>query len=325
MTEALNMNDTATLLADIRSHLEKNETHEALGKIVSLRVLLPRNIFVVGLQTQVEKLCSAEAAGGAEVVTLRNTLPALLEKVVESTANPASGKKFAQPAKPSGKSDREKAIESLKAQYYGHADTFMRKGEYEKAADEVRRVQFLDPNDPNAGPYLQKLEELIRVDKEDAARKKTHADNATQRQSREGKTATSTTSLNELVTMMQPNFDSIIAKNGDSTIPDRNPGAEENAPHRRQRHVHGSRSKATSFLLGSAFFIILAIAVSYFISIGSEQEAIVEEQPMNTVYVPMPAKDPKTDSVSTTVHHDTTTSIAIVQSDSIHQQQGAIR
>jgi hypothetical protein len=319
------MNDTATLLTDIRSHLEKNETREALGKIVSLRVLLPRNIFVVGLQTQVEKLCSAEAAGGAEVVTLRNTLPPLMERVVESTANPASGKKLAQPVKTSGKSDREKAIESLKAQYYGHADTFMRKGEYEKAADEVRRVQLLDPNDANAGPYLQKLEELIKVDKEDAARKKTLAATVAQRQSREGKTATATTSLNELVTMMQPNFDSIIAKNGDSTIPERNQSVEESAPRSSRRHVPGSRSKATSFLFGSAFFIILAIAVSYFISIGNEQGAVVEEQQMNAVHVPTPARVPTTDSVSTTMHHDTTISIAIVQSDSIHQQQGAIR
>lgn len=322
MTEALNMNDTATLLAEIRSHLEKNETREALGKIVSLRVVLPRNIFVVGLQTQVEKLCSAEAAGSAEVVALRNTLPALLEKVVESTSNPASGKKPAQPAKPSGKSDREKAIESLKAQYYGHADAFMRKGEYEKAVDEVRRVQLLDPNDPNAGPYLQKLEELIKVDKEDAARKKALAATAAPRQGRDSKTAT--TSLNELVTMMQPNFDSIIAKNGDSAIAEYHQNAE-NAPRSTRRHVSGSRSKATSFLLGSAFFIILAIAVSYFISIGGEQEAVVEEQQVNTVHAPTPARVPKTDSVSTTVHHDTTASIAIVQSDSIHQQQGAIR
>ncbi|MBX2992446.1 MAG: hypothetical protein KF749_14940 [Bacteroidetes bacterium] len=264
----------APQLAEIRTLIDQNLLTESLERVRTMKTVVPRNIFFAGLETQLVRLIDAEAAQASDASTIRASLGPLLDRSAESIhSGPKMRPRFV-PQKPSGKTDREKAIESLKLQYFAHADTLMKKGDFDNALSEVRRVQLLDPSDSSAHQYIQKLEELYLLQLRTAQQPGNNRGTAVpadtiQQQSGEKKLAPPVISLDEMVTMMEPDFDDILAKSQAAQSSFASEHGTLNPPPQSEM-IDGPvrRSKMSRFFIISATLIVSAIVASYFVVSG---------------------------------------------------------
>jgi Arc/MetJ-type ribon-helix-helix transcriptional regulator len=310
----------STLLSEIDVLVQTNCVTDALERARSLRDMLPRNIYVAGLQKQIEKLDAAEDGNSDEAQTARESVKALLDKAAESTRSTTPQGAVTASGKSVVKSDRFKAIENLKTQYFAHADNLMKKGDYENAAAEVRRVLSLDSSEAMAHAYLHKLEELVTLEKESTTKKKPALDarGSNQRDTSEKKSAPSA-SLNQLVGMTRPDFDSILEKtttsNQSLVFPDPTPTLVR----MHSEKTGTAKRRFSSFLLGSAFFIIMAIAASYFFLSGNHDEEAAVQSSADSVQTQTAMSIPVTvESREIPQPVDTVNMSAATTGDSLH-------
>lgn len=266
----------STLLSEIQLLVQKNCTADALERAQLLTASLPKNIFVAGLQKQIEKLHTAKNTDG-NASALRSSLQPLIDKAIESTSGAPNQSVKSPTTKPAAKSDKAKAIDGLKAQYFAHADNFMKKGDYHNALAEVRRILLLDASDVTAHAYIERLEELLLLEKEKDAHQPSPTASRKADEPTEKKFAPSA-SLNDLVTMTQPDFDSIVAKNSGSGGFHLSLNPTPATKSVEKRNAEQKRKSSTPFLIGSAFLIILAILASYIITSTPQPEVATAEQ-----------------------------------------------
>ena len=137
---------------------------DALGTIQEVKELEPRNIYVIALQKQFERLRDLPQDDSflddqrAEIVQL---LPAIIEHALES-AQLSSLSPHRQPVG-GGASAREAALANLKRSYLQRADEYLEKGDYEHALAEVHRVYIIDPSSTDAQNYEKRIAQIVAL------------------------------------------------------------------------------------------------------------------------------------------------------------------
>lgn len=296
-----NITESATeLLAETQILIRQNRVAEALDRVLLLRASQPRNIFIAGMEKQIRTLVEVENNDFDEIEAASATLQPLIDRAMESVRTQPPPKAIAAVEGISGKSDKAKAIEALKGQFFAHADRLTKKGDYESALGEINRILHLDQHDVSAREYVQKLEELLALQKATALqaeqeRNTPHPPYSRAAQSTEKKFLPPPVSLNELVTMTKPDFDSIIAKTKPASYsldltPTMVPGV------RRQPVPRKPGRKSSTLLFASAVFIIIAIAVSYFFTTTSGDDSAAPSTQVETAsmkHQTAPASEPQ--------------------------------
>ena len=156
----------------------------------------------------------------------------------------------------------------MKAQYRSHAEEHLKLGDYDGAIAEMHRILVIDPDDTVAVTFIEKVAELKSV-------RGVHSGGLTQDQVQYEPMPAS---LNELMSKSSVEFDSILAKASpalESASARVSKGALKEMPKRVAQNKATGKSKKnskTQLLLGSAFFIILAIVVSYFLTTANQPE-----------------------------------------------------
>jgi methionyl-tRNA synthetase len=116
---------------------------EGLTSLVSrLKALAPRNVYVVAVEKQALKLTAPDITPEQRADLLK-AFPVLIDRAAAESRRMA-----AVPARPDPNEERREAMEKMKRQYFERADSFVDRGEFQRALEEVRRVLILDKTTP---------------------------------------------------------------------------------------------------------------------------------------------------------------------------------
>ena len=138
----------------------------ALKSIVAARKEDPRNIYLIGLEKRFAQLADVDSEKEllpeerGEIIA---SLPGLVQRAIED----AQQRREKSQTPESGSDPASSPMTALKEQYFRHADACIRRGDYEAAHLEVRRVQILDPNDPVAKEYELKILQFEALEKKE--------------------------------------------------------------------------------------------------------------------------------------------------------------
>ena len=151
--------------------VEAGEYRSALTDIRDAKALEPRNIYVLAFEKQVEQL--AEMADHHLLTDdqrgdILESLPGIIERALEgsSTAPGAPPPTDTRVEINKEREERNAALEWLKNQYFQHAHEYVRKGEYQHALAEIRRVYIIDPHNKIAKDFEQQIDQLITLRRE---------------------------------------------------------------------------------------------------------------------------------------------------------------
>ncbi|MBI5473483.1 MAG: hypothetical protein HY961_14160 [Ignavibacteriae bacterium] len=257
------------LLSATQSFVANSKYLEAAEVTRQLKRAFPSDTFVVALNVQAEKLYRAKSP--EESATFLRTIVPIIEKARESVRQRIES---SQAGEIDVEKQRKSALAQVIAQYRAHAESHLKAGDYDSAIAEMQRILMLDPSDPVATTFIQKVNELKSVSGERPAKANQDA----------AQYDPMPATLNDLISKSSLDFDAILAKtagasdlstnvpnnNVDRTIPDNSMNAT-GAP--------SKRNSKTQLLVGSAFFIILAIVVSYFLTTANQPEATRTQTP----------------------------------------------
>ncbi len=170
-------------LSAAQSKTEAAQYGEALALVREAKALEARNIYILAFEKQVEQL--AELAGmkllsDEQRTDIIESLPGIIERAAESSNAPSS---TAPPPDTRAELNREReeraaALEWLKNQYFQHAHDYVKKGEYQHALAEIRRVYIIDPNNTIAKDFEKQIDQLIQLRKVQATPKTESAPSA---------------------------------------------------------------------------------------------------------------------------------------------------
>jgi tetratricopeptide (TPR) repeat protein len=151
-----------------QASVEKADYQGALSILKEAKGADPTNIYLLAFEKQVEQLhelSGANKLSDEQRADIIESLPGIIER---ATAGP--GSQGAAPASSRGiKSgeeqhiERRAALEWLKNQYFQHAHDYVKKGEYENALAEVRRVFIIDPESKIAQDFERQIRELSEL------------------------------------------------------------------------------------------------------------------------------------------------------------------
>jgi TonB family protein len=134
---------------------------EALEAIGHLRREMPKNIYCIGLEKQIQKLIFLPE-GSEKREILSSVVPNLIERAIDEAHRTGRSRALKNQRRESTASGtRAVALERLVTQYFGHAERYFREGDYEKALVELRRVHIIDPDNRQAREFEEKLVRLI--------------------------------------------------------------------------------------------------------------------------------------------------------------------
>ena len=155
---------TATL-AEAQARAEAGDYVAATDFIRQARERDPENIYILAFEKQVEQLTllSANNALTEESrVDILESLGGIVERV--SSVSRQSPERLMPPHRPPHRlrpeEDRAAAMEWLKSQYFQQAHQYVRKGEYEHALAEIRRVYVIEPVNETARQFESHILEL---------------------------------------------------------------------------------------------------------------------------------------------------------------------
>lgn len=147
---------------DILDLAKAGQFSKSLGTVKSAKSFYPKNIFVIALEKQIEKLLamtySPALTDPERQKELLESIPNLVHRAVE-----AMDKEEPVPAsRPSEHlEEREAAFARLKDEYFQLADSYVKNGEYQNALQEIKRVLILDPENSTAKEYQKKINEFV--------------------------------------------------------------------------------------------------------------------------------------------------------------------
>ena len=163
-----------TGLLEAQSRAENGEYKSALDSVRVLKSAHPRNIYVLALEKQLEQLHQLSTSGQLteeQKVDILESLPGIVERALDGQGAELSSGQTAiyRPLTEEAirqKDEKAAALEWLKNQYFQHAHEYVRKGEYENALAEIRRVFIIDPSNHIATDFesqIRQLSELKRI------------------------------------------------------------------------------------------------------------------------------------------------------------------
>jgi len=144
---------------------------DALAIIKTAKAIHPRNIYLIALEVQIEKLIPSgeKTLTDAQRREIINFLPSLINRAIENVAREKPSLQHIQAApgneqqKDALKRRKELAVEKLKRQYFDQADEYVKQGNCENALAEIRRIHILDPSDRVATEYEEKITQLLEL------------------------------------------------------------------------------------------------------------------------------------------------------------------
>jgi tetratricopeptide (TPR) repeat protein len=168
--------DFAGYLTKARAEVEAGNYLEGLAFAQKAKGLEPKNIYVLALEKQIEQLVELSAGNALtdeQRTDILESIPGIIDRAVEGPPpeDPDEGQPVTEPEPPSedNRADREAALEWLKNQYFQHAHDYVRKGEYDNALAEIRRVFIIDPRNTTAKQFEKHILELADLHKEHPA------------------------------------------------------------------------------------------------------------------------------------------------------------
>jgi TonB family protein len=157
-------------LSEAQAKTEAGQFGDALQMVREAKAIEPRNIYILAFEKQVEQLVElseAKLLSDEQRSDIIESLPGIIERAAESSNAPSS---VAPVSDTRNELDREReeraaALEWLKNQYFQHAHEYVRKGEYQHALAEIRRVFIIDPNNKIAQDFEKQIDQLISLRK----------------------------------------------------------------------------------------------------------------------------------------------------------------
>ncbi len=170
-------------LSEAQAKSEAGQYRDALRIVREAKALEARNIYILAFEKQVEQLAElseTKLLSDEQRADIIESLPGIIERAAEISNAPSS---TAQAPDTRTELNREReeraaALEWLKNQYFQHAHDYVRKGEYQHALAEIRRVYIIDPNNTIAKDFEKQIDQLISLRKVQATPKTQSAPSA---------------------------------------------------------------------------------------------------------------------------------------------------
>jgi TonB family protein len=155
-------------LAKAQSMSESGDYRGALKTLREAKSLEPRNIYILAFEKQVEQLSELtemHLLSNEQRSDILESLPGIIERALEgtTTATDVQPQRDTRAELDREKEERSAALEWLKNQYFQHAHEYVRKGEYQHALAEIRRVYIIDPNNRIAKDFEKQIDQLIAL------------------------------------------------------------------------------------------------------------------------------------------------------------------
>jgi tetratricopeptide (TPR) repeat protein len=157
-------------LAEAQDRAEKGEYEAAVRAVREAKSLAPKNVYVLAFEKQAEQLNELHAAGSLteeQRTDILESIPSIIERAVESSRSPGTLTDMSALKSGAGaaqdKKEKAAALEWLKNQYFQHAHEYIRKGEYQNALAEIRRVYIIDPSNAIASDFEKQFEALAQL------------------------------------------------------------------------------------------------------------------------------------------------------------------
>jgi tetratricopeptide (TPR) repeat protein len=174
---SLNSSDLEHHLSEAQTRAEKGEYAAAVKAVQEAKSLAPKNVYVLAFEKQAEQLSALDAAKSLteeQRMDILESIPSIIERALESSLTPGTPTSISA-LKPGGDATKEKrdkaaALEWLKNQYFQHAHEYIRKGEYQHALSEIRRVYIIDPANSIAREFEKQFEALDSLKRGDSSR-----------------------------------------------------------------------------------------------------------------------------------------------------------
>ena len=149
-------------LPDLFPLLLEEQYAEAADILRSARHADPRNIYLIALDKQLERLraFATDPRDVSRKSEILQSLPVLIERATERFRIRSPQDAPTLPLSPPPTESRGEAVEKLKKRYFHHADEQLRKGNYDAALVEIRRVFILEPDNRVASQYERTIRQL---------------------------------------------------------------------------------------------------------------------------------------------------------------------
>jgi tetratricopeptide (TPR) repeat protein len=164
-------------LAEAQKKAENGNYEAAVRAVREAKFLAPKNVYVLAFEKQAEQLselASAKTLTDEQRTDILESIPSIIERALESSRSPGipadtSALRTATDALQE-KKEKAAALEWLKNQYFQHAHEYIRKGEYQHALAEIRRVYIIDPSNAIARDFEKEFEALAQMKRSESIR-----------------------------------------------------------------------------------------------------------------------------------------------------------
>ncbi len=158
-------------LLEAQDRAENGDYQLAINSIRSVKSDHPRNIYVLAFEKQLEQLHQLTSAGQLseeQKLDILESLPGIVERALDGQGAELSTGQTAvyKPLTPETirqKDEKSAALEWLKNQYFQHAHEYVRKGEYDNALAEIRRVFIIEPSNKIAQDFESQIRQLSQL------------------------------------------------------------------------------------------------------------------------------------------------------------------
>ena len=167
-------------LGEAQRHAESGNYTGAISAVRQAKTLEPKNIYVLAFEKQAEQLnelSTTKSLTEEQRTDILESIPAIIERALEASHTPGlvtdisairQGVDTTQ-----GKKEKAAALEWLKNQYFQHAHEYVRKGEYQNALSEIRRVYIIDANNKVAQDFEKQIGQLAQLKTQQSTRQQT--------------------------------------------------------------------------------------------------------------------------------------------------------
>lgn len=158
-------------LLEAQGRAEDGDYQLAISSIRAVKSDHPRNIYVLAFEKQLEQLHQLTSAGqlsDEQKLDILESLPGIVERALDGNGAELSNGQTAvyKPLTQEGirqKDEKSAALEWLKNQYFQHAHDYVRKGEYDNALAEIRRVFIIEPANKIAQDFESQIRQLSEL------------------------------------------------------------------------------------------------------------------------------------------------------------------
>lgn len=158
----------AQKLRTAQAFAEKADFRRALSILKEAKRADPTNIYLLAFEKQVEQLndlTSSNLLSDEQRADIIESLPGIIERATMAPGSREAAPATSRDIKSAEEQhiERRAALEWLKNQYFQHAHDYVKKGEYDNALAEVRRVFIIDPESKIAHDFERQIRELSEL------------------------------------------------------------------------------------------------------------------------------------------------------------------